>query len=80
MARSKKLSAYEKIQAAMVENEKRILEIIRSYTARGEGWDSFMSRHATYNAIARLKAKGLIRYSRPKCGYIAIKHKKKVTA
>lgn len=75
---AKKMNAYQKIRKAMRDNERSILAIVRKYTAKGEGWDSFLCSHATFGAIQRLKDKKLIRYSRTKHGYIAIKHKKKV--
>lgn len=75
---ARQMNAYQKIRKAMRDNERSILAIVRKYTAKGEGWDAFLCGHATFGAIERLKTKGLIRYSRVKHGYIAIKHKKKV--
>ena len=70
----KKLNAYQKIQQGMKEHEKWIMKAIRKTTSEGKGWSFHYATHATYNALDRLKAKDLIRYSKTKMGYIAMNH------
>jgi hypothetical protein len=58
---------YDRIKEAQKIHEKKILERI---TAEGSYEPSYLCGIPIYNALDRLKAKGIIRYSKAEQGYI----------
>lgn len=65
------MTLQQRIRAAQRENERALLRVIKSAATswRGSFWPGRM-RTAWWNALERLEAKGRVRYSRAKMGYV----------
>ena len=66
-------SAFLRIQRAKWLRERRLFIMIRDAQKRGSRFDTFLCSVADYNAIDRLKRRGLIRFSSKGFGYVISK-------
>jgi len=68
------MTTYQKIRKAMLDNERRVLKLIRSYNKAGRSFGyMYPTSKATRNAADRLIAKGKIYYSPAKFSYVVRK-------
>jgi len=64
-----KYSNFPKTRAAQKAMEKRVLSYIKTLNRRGEFYTPMLPSVAWWNALDRLRAKGLIRYFKPRNGF-----------
>lgn len=64
----KKQSAHKRIRAAMIRNEHKVLNAIRSAAAKGEFWNGCFKQWVLHKALYRLEAKGRIYHCKSEWG------------